>query len=298
MSKRLLSLCAMLAALVFQAAALAGETPANPQPLPDYIRYAEDEHSVRLEIAIRSFRMPAGQQVDLIGVVHIADDAYYQKLNRRFDRYDSVLFELVGNPQRVTETAPQLLKQQSEQEYTGALSTLQQAMGRYLNLTFQLGAIDYTKKNMVHADTSAAQFARMQQERGENMLTLFARAMNAQLSRGTQDQVASELNLFALIRILMSPDAATEFKKVLAREFGQMEALTALMEGEQGSAILGGRNDVVVKKIQEVLANPKQRRIAVFFGGAHMPGIEALLTTKLKARVAGEEWLAAWTIPK
>jgi hypothetical protein len=29
-----------------------------------------------------------------------------------------------------------------------------------------------------------------------------------------------------------------------------------------------------------------------------MPGIEATLVGKFKARVAGEEWLAAWTMPK
>jgi hypothetical protein len=298
MRTRWLPLSVMLLALVFQAASLASDQPAGPPPIPDYMRYAEDAQSVRLEVAIRSLRMPSGQQVDLIGVVHIADDAYYQMLNRRFDRYDSVLFELVGDPTRVTGTKPEVLKEQSAHEYTGALSTLQQAMGRYLNLTFQLGEIDYTKKNMVHADTSAAEFARMQQERGENLLTLLARAMNAQAGRGAQGAVADELNLVALIRILLSPDSAKEFKKVLAREFGEMESLTALMEGTEGSAILGGRNDVVMRKIREVLANPKQRRIAVFFGGAHMPGIEAALIQKLNARVAREEWLPAWTIPR
>jgi hypothetical protein len=298
MNTRRLPLAAMLATLVFQAAAPASEEPANPRPLPDYIRYADDARSTRLEVAVKSFRLPSGQQVDLVGAVHIADDAYYQALNRRFDRYDSVLFELVGDPGYVTTTAPQVLKQRSAQEYTGALSTLQQAMGKYLNLTFQLGEIDYTKKNMVHADTSAAEFARMQQERGETMLTLLARAMNAQLSSGGQGSAASELNVVALIRILLSPDAATEFKKVLARQFDQMESLTALMERDGGSAILSGRNDVAVNKLQQVLASRKQRRVAVFFGAGHMPGIEALLIAKLDAHAAGEEWLAAWTIPK
>jgi hypothetical protein len=94
----------------------------GPGLLPDYMRYAEDTDSARLEVAIRSFRMPSGQQVDLIGVVHIADDVYYQKLNQRFDRYDSVLFELVGDPRRLTETAPQVLRQQYDQAYRNEFS--------------------------------------------------------------------------------------------------------------------------------------------------------------------------------
>jgi len=55
---------------------------------------------------------------------------------------------------------------------------------------------------------------------------------------------------------------------------------------------------VVVNKIKEVLAQKKQRRIAVFYGGAHMPGIESSLTGDMKAKASGEEWLAAWTMPK
>jgi hypothetical protein len=298
MTRRLLLPCAVLAAVLLQTASLAAEKPAGPQPAPDYMRYAEDAHSARLEIAIKSFRMPSGQQVDLIGVVHIADEAYYQALNQRFDSYDSVLFELVGDPALVTEATPLELKQQSGREYRGAISSLQQAAGKYLNLSFQIGAIDYTKKNMVHADTTAAEFERMQRERGESMLTLFIRAMNAQLGRGLNSPELKEFNTFALIRILMSRDSAAEFKKALARVFDQSESTMSLMEGNGGSAILSGRNDVALKKLQQVLADRKQRRIAVFYGGGHMPGMEALLLGKFNAKATGEEWLAAWTMPK
>ena len=43
-------------------------------------------------------------------------------------------------------------------------------------------AIDYSAKNMVHADTSREEFAQMQQQRGETTATLFARAMQAQMT--------------------------------------------------------------------------------------------------------------------
>jgi hypothetical protein len=298
MRPHLLTSLAVALLWALTAPSLANEQPADQPALPDYMRYAEDRSSARLEIAIRSFRMPSGQQVDLIGVVHIADDAYYQALNRRFDGYDAVLFELVGNPGRLTATAPQPQTPGTAAEFTGSLSSMQQTVGRYLNLTFQLHAIDYTKKNMVHADTTAEEFARMQRERGENMLTLMLRAMSAQLSGGPHTAAMGELNTFALIRILLSPDSAAEFKKALARVFDQAESATAAMESGGASAIVSGRNDVAVQRIQDVLADRKKRRIAVFFGSAHMPGIEATLTGKLNARVTGEEWLAAWTMPR
>jgi hypothetical protein len=291
MKTRLLVLLAVLATAGFHSASWAGE-------LPDYIRFAENAKSERLEVAIKTFTLPSGKKVDLIGVVHIADDTYYQVLNERFDAYDSVLFELVGDPGALTEAAPLTQEQRRSQQGGGTLSTLQQAASEYLDLTFQLGAIDYSKKNMVHADTTAEEFQTMQNERGESTIGLFVRAMQVQLNGEIDTAAMRELDTFALIRILLSPDSTAEFKKALAKTFDQMESMTAAMEGKNGSVILGGRNAVVVKKIKEVLASRKQCHIAVFYGGAHMPGIESALISDLKAKASGEEWLAAWTMPK
>jgi hypothetical protein len=285
MKRRLFAVLPLLACL---------HTASFAADLPDYIRYAENQRSARLEVAIRKFEMPTGQTVDLIGVVHIADATYYEQLNQRFDSYDSVLFELVGDPRALTQSSPQ---QQAQQPPGSGVSFIQQAAGKHLDLSFQLGAIDYTGKNMVHADATQEEFALMEQENGENVLTLFVSAMQAQLSADNQNAMR-ELDTFALIRILMSPDSAKEFKKALAKTFDQMESMTAAMERPKGSAVLSGRNEIVIKKIREVLANRKQRRIAVFYGGAHMPGIELRLIKDLNAKAAGEEWLAAWTMPK
>ena len=278
--------------LLLLAVSICSQASANP--LPDYIRYAEDPESARLEIPIKAFVLPSGQQVDLIGVVHIADSAYYQELNRRFAAYDSVLFELVGDPRGLAGSAPT----SNYQPGGGAIGFIQQAAGEYLELTFQLNAIDYTRKNMVHADTSLQEFEKMQRERGETMSTLFARAMQTQMSQKANGGVGDELDTLGMIRILMSPDSAAAFKKALAKMFDQMESMAAAMEGKDGTAALSGRNDVAVKKLREVLASSKQRRVAVFYGAAHMPGIEAALIKSLKAKPAGEEWLAAWTMPK
>jgi hypothetical protein len=130
------------------------------------------------------------------------------------------------------------------------------------------------------------------------VLTMFLSAMQAQMSSGANRTARHELDTIALIRILMSEDSALAFKKALAKNFDQMESMTAAMEGPQGSAVLSGRNEVVVRKLKEVLASRKQRRIAVFYGGAHMPGIESTLVKHLKAKPAGEEWLVAWSMPK
>ena len=270
----------------------------SADPLPDYVRYAEDARSARLEVAIRTFTMPSGQNVDLIAVVHIADDKYYQQLNTRFPLYDSVLFELVGDPTQLMSTAPLTAEERRNAPAGSGVTFIQQSASRYLDLTFQLDAIDYRGKNMVHADISRREFDKLQADRGENTMTLFLRAMQAQMSGTMNPAVVNELDSFALVRILLSPNSAAEFKMSLAKVLDQMESVTAAMEGNNPSAILGGRNDVVVKKIREVLASRKQRRIAVVFGGGHMPGIERALVGELKAKPVSEEWLPAWTMLK
>ncbi len=312
MNIRLLPLAAILGSLGFALPLCADDkkpdaTPAEKseekrekEPLPDYIRFAEDDKSARLEIAIKTFAMPSGQKVDLIGVVHIADATYYADLNKRFDAYDAVLFELVGDPRRLTEKKPrpETREEKAHKPGGGAISFIQTSAGKFLKLSFQLGAIDYTKPNMVHADATGAEFEKMQKERGESMLTLFIRAMKAQLNGEIDQSVVGDLDTFGLIRILMSKDSAAEFKKVLAKMFDQAESMTAIMEGPDGSAILSGRNDVVMKKIKEVLTDKRKQHISVFYGAAHMPGLEGMLLKDLKATAAGEEWLPGWTMPK
>lgn len=283
-------------ALAFVAICLCSHAFARAADLPDYVRYTEDADAARLEVAIRSFTLPSGQRVDLIGAIHIADRSYYQDLNGRFAAYDAVLFELVGDPEGLTRTAP-VEGAQEIRPGGGAVGFVQQAASRYLDLTFQLNAVDYTGKNMVHADLSFEEFQSLQAARGESMATMFVRAMQAQ-SSGAMNSAMRELDTFGLLRILVSPDSAAAFKKALAKTFDQMETMTAAMEGPEGSAILGARNDVALKKLKEVLANRKMQRVAVFYGGAHMPGIEISLTRDLGATASGEQWLAAWTMLK
>src|SRR5436190_21493865 len=101
----------------------------SKEPLPDYIRYAETPAAIKLEIAVKTFELPSGQKVDLIGVVHIADKAYYESLNKRFDGYDAVLFELVGNPEWLTQNKPRTDEEEKHRPGGGAISGLQGMMG-------------------------------------------------------------------------------------------------------------------------------------------------------------------------
>ena len=295
--KALSSLLVFCAGLCLPVRADEKSSPATPETadaakkeLPNYVRIAEDKESTRLEVAAKTFLLPGGQTVELLGVVHIADAAYYDLLDKRFTGFDTVLYELVGDPARVT--APV----ETRHEPSG-LGKLQGMMSRGLDLVFQLDCIDYTQPNMVHCDATGEEFAKMQAERGESMMQLIVRSMQVQLN-GQLDvemgDLQKELDLGGLLRIFLSKDSASEFKIILARMFDKAESMTAKLEGEGGSAILADRNALVVKKLKETLKDAARKKISIFYGAAHMPGIEAALLKELKAERGAEEWLTAW----
>src|SRR5438093_4844568 len=86
---------------------LAGPPPADNKPeakktaTSSFLRLQRDRKSQPVAVATATVRyVPAsgegGVSVDLVGVVHVADRAYYRKLNQQLQQYDVVLYELVA----------------------------------------------------------------------------------------------------------------------------------------------------------------------------------------------------------
>ena len=98
--------------------------------------------------------------VDLIGVVHIGEQEYYEQLNGIFEKYDAMLYELVA-PKDAVVTG-------SDSEKKGLVSRAQIGMKNLLDLSFQLDEIDYTASNFVHADLSPTELFESMDERGES----------------------------------------------------------------------------------------------------------------------------------
>jgi hypothetical protein len=272
------------------------EQAAEKKEEPDYVRMAEDEKSIRLEICVTSFTLPDGRVVDLFGVVHLADASYYQEVDRRLAGYDSVLFELVGDPEAL-QKPDTVLKDQPARP--NPLRGLQQGIGNVFKLTFQLEKIDYTRPNFVHADASAEEFAKMQADRGESMMKLLLKSFQLSGDPALQEKLkdANNIGLGDMVMLFYSDKSMQRIKAVFARLLADSEELlNGKMFGED-NAIIHGRNEVALKKLDEVLADPAKKRVAVFYGAGHMPSMETDLTTRLKAVRGKEEWLPAWTMP-
>jgi hypothetical protein len=114
------------------------------------IRLTSDEfgHPVALETATKKFVLKNDKgeielEVFLESVIHVADASYYRGFQQRFERYDSVLYELV---------ADQSERQATDNDLPSGFQLFQQISTGTLGLEYQLGAIDYSAENMIHAD--------------------------------------------------------------------------------------------------------------------------------------------------
>lgn len=254
----------------------------------DFLRFVEAEDADSLETAVVRYVSPTGVTVDLVGAVHIADKAYFDALNARFKTYDAVLYELVGRPVEERDD----LKPGDGSEKLQWLGQVQEMMRQTLKLESQLQCIDYHAANFVHADMSLEGFFDTQEQKKETFLTLWMKAMQAQSALPRDHPQPSMLEL---IMILRQEDSSTALKRLVGREFDSMEKLITGIESSGSTSIIGERNKHALSVMdQEIKAGKK--RLAIFYGAAHLPDMEArLLQRGFKRQKV--EWIQAWDLP-
>jgi hypothetical protein len=265
---------------------------ANPSPESAFIRVDRDDAGTALsfQTSIVSFRAPdgagpAGLEVDLVGAIHIADSRYYEELNARFLDYDAVLYELVA-PEGTRVPLGGV-------EDNSLLSSLQGGMAHMLGLEFQLRHVDYTRANLIHSDLSPEQMADSMAARGETAADYLSRAIAMMMNDYARDPLG--VRNLGLILALFSADRERLLKVQVAGLMLATEAATAVFEGPDGSTLIGERNKRAFSVLQDRI-RLGDRRIAIFFGAAHMNGIAELLTGELGLQAAGTVWIDAWDL--
>ncbi|MEZ5988727.1 MAG: hypothetical protein R3F30_06320 [Planctomycetota bacterium] len=236
------------------------------------------------QTAVVSYEDAKGRQVDLVGVVHIGDAAYYAGLRSRLDGYDSVLYELV---------AEKGTRPERGHKSDSPVSALQRFLKQSLELEFQLDQVDYSKPNFVHADLSPAEMARKMEERGESIWTYVLRSM---LNPPPQDGNASKITALHFLAGFFSADRARYHKFLLAQMLDDIELTISSLGAEKGkeSVLIGDRNAACMKVLDTELAKDR-RKVAIFYGAGHLPDMEARLLERGFKQV-GSEWLVAWDL--
>jgi hypothetical protein len=266
----------------------------------------EDASGARLQTGIRSYRNKDGVRVDLIGAIHIADKAYYEKLNARFTRYDAMLYEMVGESvQRrrhwQAEGEKNLPKEETkvmeEEKEAGQnlswLHPLYDTMEKSLGLTGQLAVVDYTPSNFVHADMTLRQFAEAQQKKNESFLSLWWKSVVTQMKHPEMEPEGP--GLLKIMEILCRKDSTTEMRRIVGKLFGGADNMLASLEADGGTVILTERNRVALEVLKEQIALGR-KNLAIFYGAAHLPDMDQRMH-EMGFETVGWEWFTAWDLP-
>lgn len=250
-----------------------------------FMRFLDQDKQAYMQTANTRYRSPEGAIVDLIGAVHIADAKYYDDLNVLFDEYDALLYELVGSPEQ--------LKQKNPKKKRSAISMIQRWMSQGLKLEFQMEGVDYNKEHFVHADMTAREFKEEQKARNESMLKLLLSSMKDPALNEAASKIQPSLG--DLLKALSSPNMNNQLKYLFAKQLSGAEEILDVWGKD--TVLLEGRNKVAIKKIKEVVQEGK-KKIGLFYGAAHMAGIDKELREKLGYQLIEQTWMNAWVIDK
>ncbi len=267
-----------------------------------FMRIQKDDKGepAALETAVVRYIPASGKDgvaVDLVSVVHIGDRAYYRDLNKKFEEYDVVLYELVAEPGT-------RIPKGGKREGQNALAMVQQIMKLVLELELQTEQIDYTRKNFVHADLSPQQMAEKIKARGDNGLTLalsiaadVIRQQNLQEMKKKEaarkeNEPAEEPDFGEL---LLDPYRAAKLKRLMAKQFMRHDAPEAGFGQTVSTILIADRNQAALKVLQKELARGK-KKIAIFYGTAHMPDFEKRLRDDFDLKKDREQWMSAWDL--
>ncbi len=273
---------------------LLAQAPAEKKATPtQFIRLEKnaDKQPVALETAIVRYVPASGEgnlTVDLVSVVHVGDRAYYEKLNKQFEQYDVLLYELVA-------PAGTVIPKGGKKNNDNPVAMLQQMMKFVLGLEHQTDLIDYTKKNFVHADMSPADMAEAMKNRGDNALTLTLGIM-ADIIRQQNQALLKGGNAgadFDPLTLLTDANGGLKLKQAIAQQLANMDG--AGLGQTVNTILITDRNGAALKVFQKELAKGK-KKIAIFYGAAHMPDFEKHLRDDFGLKRDSVTWLKAWDL--
>jgi hypothetical protein len=112
------------------------------------------------------------------------------------------------------------------------------------------------------------------------------------LVKAGQDDSLSEAKILAA---LFNKDRALAMKRILAEQFRDMEGSISAIEGPQGSVLIADRNAAAMKVLKRQIDAGK-KKIAIFYGGGHMPDFQKRLKRELDLVPKSTRWVVAWNL--
>lgn len=254
-----------------------------------YVRVVRDKEAKKgsLDTAVRKFVGENGVCVDLVGAIHVAEKSYYQDLNKLFEDYDVVLYEVVA--EEGTRPEPS-----EDKKPSSVIGFAQYQFANLLGLVHQLEHIDYKKENMVHADLSPKEFAEAQKARDDGFAAMYFRELGFNMAR--KNPKASDTDDSKVIMAFFKKNRKRALKDALADQFSTMDSEIAMKGTSDGTSIITDRNNRVLEKLQDILKDGSKKKIAIFYGAAHLPEFSEKLQSDFNMKPQDDKtlWLEAW----
>ena len=254
-----------------------------------YVRVVRDKEAKKgsLDTAVRKFVGENGVCVDLVGAIHVAEKSYYKELNKLFEDYDVVLYEVVA--EEGTRPEPD-----EDKKPSGVISFAQFKFAQLLGLVHQLEHIDYKKENMVHADLSPKEFAEAQKARDDGFAAMYFRELGFNMAR--KNSKASDTDDSKIIMAFFKKDRKRALKDALADQFSTMDSEIAMKGDSDGTSIITDRNNRVLEKLKGILDEGSKKKIAIFYGAAHLPEFAEKLQSDFNMKPQDDKtlWIEAW----
>ncbi len=280
----------------------------------DFIRVKETDTVAKLQTAVIGYEKD-GKRVHLIGAIHLADRRYYEFLNKHFQDYEVLLFEMVGGEKLGGPKKPRIVEEAAEAEVAeneativedlevvedpevgegedkenplGGLKQVYSSMEKALGLVGQGAVIDYMAKNFVHADLTLKEFEALQKERGESLLG-FMIEMGIKAERPKH-----EPNSLRLMRGILAGRS----------DLVKLEMMQTMSEGDKQIDSLAGENVIISDRnlrcmnvMDKELAAGREK-IGIFYGAAHFPDMQKRMEERGFKKFS-TKWLTAWQVNK
>ena len=256
-------------------------------------------HGSRFQTALTRFQK-GPVLVDLVAVVHIAEASYYGRLNQYLRNYPCVLYELIAQPpgdinreelyELVGMEAPPANPIPARGESNTDTTRFQRQLCEKMALSFQLDEIDYGALNFLHADLTPRQLDKLLKGRQDPPKAFFDK-----LLENMGGSPAERLEWSARFMAPTNPVNQRRLRQLMARLLCDPVEFDRSLRGPESEIYLEKRNAKALKVLRGQLGKGT-KKVAIFYGAAHMPDLARRLTKELGFRRISQSWLSAWRL--
>ena len=147
---------------------------------------------------------------------------------------------------------------------------------------------------MVHADLSPKEFAEAMKARNDGFAAWYFREVGFSMAR--KNPKASDSDDSKVILAFFKKNRKKALKDALADQFASMDSEQAMKGTSDGTSIITDRNNRVLEKLKDILDEGSKKKIAIFYGAAHLPEFSEKLQSDFNLKPQDDQtlWIEAW----